>query len=49
MTVQLHLAYSGSFCGADIIAGGPFRCAESYRAGAILAQDANVQGAPLGG
>jgi hypothetical protein len=45
MTVQLHLAYSSSFCGAGVIAGGPFRCAESYRAGAVLAQDANVQGA----
>jgi predicted esterase len=45
MTVQLHLAYSSSFAGAGIIAGGPFRCAESFRAGAPLAQDANVQGA----
>ena len=31
MTVQLHLAYSSSFAGAGIIAGGPFRCAESFR------------------
>jgi hypothetical protein len=45
MTVQLHLAYSASFAGAGIIAGGPFRCAESYRAAALLAEDAYVQGA----
>jgi hypothetical protein len=45
MTVQLHLAYSSSFAGAGIIAGGPFRCAESFRAAALLAQDAYVQGA----
>ena len=29
MTVQLHLAHSATFVGAGIIAGGPFRCAES--------------------
>jgi hypothetical protein len=45
MTVQLHLAYSASFAGAGIIAGGPFRCAESFRQAAVLAQDAYVQGA----
>ncbi|MDB5941746.1 MAG: poly (3-hydroxybutyrate) depolymerase [Ramlibacter sp.] len=45
MTVQLHLAYSSSFAGAGIIAGGPFRCAESFRAAALLAEDAYVQGA----
>ncbi|HSV34733.1 MAG TPA: poly(3-hydroxybutyrate) depolymerase [Ramlibacter sp.] len=45
MTVQLHLAYSSSFAGAGIIAGGPFRCAESFRGAAVLAEDAYVQGA----
>jgi hypothetical protein len=45
MAVQLHLAHSASFAGAGVIAGGPYRCAESYRAGAFLAQDAYVQGA----
>ena len=45
MTVQLHLAHSSSFCGAGIIAGGPFRCAESSRDSALLAEDANEQNA----
>jgi len=45
MTVQLHLAHSASFMGAGIIAGGPFRCAESFRAAAVLAEDAFVQNA----
>lgn len=45
MTVQLHLAYSASFAGAGVIAGGPYRCAESFRNAAVLAQDAYVQGA----
>jgi poly(3-hydroxybutyrate) depolymerase len=40
MTVQLHLAHSASFAGAGIIAGGPFRCVESFRAAAPLAEDA---------
>ena len=40
MTVQLHLAHSSTFVGAGIIAGGPFRCAESYRAAAAIAEDA---------
>ncbi|HEX7635603.1 MAG TPA: poly(3-hydroxybutyrate) depolymerase, partial [Noviherbaspirillum sp.] len=43
MTVQLHLAHSASFVGAGVIAGGPFRCAESYRAGAAVAEDAYVE------
>ena len=30
MTVQLHLAHSSRFCGAGIVAGGPYRCAESF-------------------
>jgi hypothetical protein len=45
MTVQLHLAHSSSFVGAGVIAGGPFRCAESFRAAAFLAEDAYVQNA----
>lgn len=45
MTVQLHLAHSSRFCGAGIVAGGPFRCAESFRAAAFLAEDAFEQGA----
>ncbi len=44
MTVQLHLAHSKSFIGAGIIAGGPYRCAESYRAAAVIAADAFIQG-----
>jgi hypothetical protein len=45
MTVQLHLAHSSSFTGVGIIAGGPFRCAESFRGAAMLAEDAYVQNA----
>lgn len=45
MAVQLHLAHSASFAGAGIIAGGPFRCAESFRQAAALAEDAFVQNA----
>jgi hypothetical protein len=36
MTVQLHLAHSASFAGAGIIAGGPFRCSETFRAADLL-------------
>jgi poly(3-hydroxybutyrate) depolymerase len=39
MTVQLHLAYSTSFIGAGIIAGGPYRCVESLRDAASVADD----------
>jgi hypothetical protein len=45
MTVQLHLAHSASFSGVGVIAGGPFRCAESYQDAAAMAEDAYVQGA----
>ncbi|WP_321883588.1 extracellular catalytic domain type 2 short-chain-length polyhydroxyalkanoate depolymerase [Paraburkholderia bannensis] len=45
MTVQLHLAHSASFSGVGVIAGGPFRCAESFRGAAPLAEDAYVQSA----
>ncbi len=42
MTVQLHLAHSTSFIGAGIIAGGPYRCAESFRQASTIAVDANA-------
>lgn len=42
MTVQMHLAHSASFVGAGIIAGGPYRCAEAYRAAAMGKEDSNV-------
>lgn len=41
MTVQLHLAHSSSFCGAGVIAGGPYRCVESFRAASAVGEDAN--------
>lgn len=43
MTVQLHLAHSASFSGVGIIAGGPFRCAETYRRSAAVAEDACIE------
>lgn len=46
MTVQLHLARSASFAGAGIIAGGPFRCAQTYRSRKTLAaEDAYIENA----
>jgi hypothetical protein len=45
MTVQLHLAHSSMFVGAGVIAGGPYRCAESFRGAAPIAEDAYVQNA----
>ncbi len=45
MAVQLHIAHSSSFCGAGIVAGGPYRCAESFRKAAFLAEDAFEQSA----
>lgn len=42
MTVQMHLAHSSRFCGAGIIAGGPYRCAAMYRRAAALRGDANI-------
>jgi len=39
MTVQLHLAYSANFIGAGVVAGGPYRCAESARELAMTAED----------
>ena len=32
MTVQLHVAHSADFVGAGVIAGGPYRSSESFRA-----------------
>ncbi|NRR30208.1 poly(3-hydroxybutyrate) depolymerase [Oxalobacteraceae bacterium] len=44
MTVQLHLAHSASFAGAGIIAGGPFRCAETHLApGLMTTEDACIE------
>ncbi len=40
MTVQLHLAHSSSFIGAGVIAGGPYRCVESFPDTAPTAEDA---------
>lgn len=34
MTVQLHIAHSASFIGAGVIAGGPYRAAETFRGAA---------------
>lgn len=45
MTVQLHLAHSSMFVGAGIIAGGPYRCVESFPAASAIAEDAYVQNA----
>lgn len=45
MTVQLQLAHSSMFVGAGIVAGGPYRCVESYPAAAPIAADAFVQNA----
>lgn len=32
MTVQMHIAHSSSFIGAGVIAGGPYRAAQTFRA-----------------
>ena len=45
MTVQLHLAHSAKFVGAGIIAGGPYRCAKSFRDTAPVADDAYAMNA----
>lgn len=42
MTVQLQLAHSASFVGAGVIAGGPYRCVESFRQAAAGAEDAYI-------
>ena len=45
MTVQLHLAHSTSFIGAGVIAGGPYRCVESFRDTALVTDDAYAMNA----
>jgi poly(3-hydroxybutyrate) depolymerase len=40
MALQLQIAHSSLFTGAGIIAGGPYRCADSFRGAAPLAADA---------
>jgi hypothetical protein len=45
MSVQLHLAHSATFCGAGIVAGGPYRCAESFPGISFNAEDACIQNA----
>lgn len=45
MSVQLQMAHSSMFVGAGIVAGGPYRCAESFRDAAPIAADAFVQNA----
>src|SRR5271156_5638937 len=45
MTVQLHLAHSMSFIGAGVIAGGPYRCVESFRDTALVTDDAYAMNA----
>jgi hypothetical protein len=42
MTVQLQLAHSASFVGAGVIAGGPYRCVETFREAATAAADAYI-------
>lgn len=45
MAVQLHLAHAAMFVGAGIVAGGPYRCAESFPGASAIAEDAFVQNA----
>ncbi len=45
MTVQLHLAHSSMFIGAGVVAGGPYRCVESFPTASAIAEDAWVQNA----
>ncbi|MQY41119.1 poly(3-hydroxybutyrate) depolymerase [Epibacterium sp. SM1969] len=42
MTVQMHVAHSADFIGAGVIAGGPYRCVESYMHAAHKPADAYV-------
>jgi poly(3-hydroxybutyrate) depolymerase len=42
MTVQLQMAHSADFVGAGVIAGGPYRCVESFRGAAATAEDAYI-------
>src|SRR4051812_15505839 len=45
MTVQLHLAHSSMFVGAGVVAGGPYRCVESFPTASAITEDAWVQNA----
>ncbi|MDH4389867.1 MAG: poly(3-hydroxybutyrate) depolymerase [Aquabacterium sp.] len=45
MAVQLQMAHASMFVGAGIVAGGPYRCVESFRGAAPVAADAFVQNA----
>ncbi len=47
MAVQLHVAYSGYFNGAAIIAGGPYYCAGSYDGNTLLENATNACMDPL--
>ncbi|WP_034411804.1 extracellular catalytic domain type 2 short-chain-length polyhydroxyalkanoate depolymerase [Derxia gummosa] len=45
MTVQLHVALSSRFCGAGVIAGGPWRASESFPRAAFTPDDSRTQNA----
>lgn len=45
MAVQLQMAHSAMFVGAGVVAGGPYRCVESFRGAAPLAADAFMENA----
>lgn len=45
MAVQLHIAYSSTFRGAGVVAGGPYRCAENsffHAIGRCMARPADI-------
>lgn len=42
MTVQLHVAHSADFIGAGVIAGGPYRSSETFRAAAVTGPSARI-------
>ena len=42
MTVQLHIAHSADFVGAGVIAGGPYRSSETFRAAAATGPTARI-------
>jgi len=48
MTAQFHVAYSGNFVGAGIIAGGPFYCAGSYSSNSFLDNATQICMNPMG-
>jgi len=45
MSVQLQMAHSAMFIGAGVIAGGPYRCVESFRGASFITEDAWAQNA----